>query len=312
MFVSVLVVMTVGVKALQCYQTGSYDSSFYNVKACGASCEAESDEPKTCEDCLNLITSSYPTIGGVCFIGGRGSILNWNVILGGCTWPAYRDVRCWKYFSKKSHLNNIWIQENYETGKSCDTICDELHYKCIGIGIDANEQNVNGLPADIVHGLNNLYKYQNSEGYWYASNGGCNSIMYASGTGFYSDYSTNCYCLACESGYYDCNNNWNDGCEATTCCKQGQSCSSGKPCCSGLSCSGGICQPQQPYDNCGWDNAHPWKNFTTKQNCSNTFNGKKGCARDMNGDGKFDQVCCVDWSNEINANWITGNQCSKY
>lgn len=85
----------------------------------------------------------------------------------------------------------------------------------------------------------------------------------------------------------------------------------------GKTCSNGHCVVYG-FDNCGWNDAYPWKNMTTKQNCQNTLDGKKGCVRDTDGDTKFDQVCCADAANEINADrieWSTGigwNMCEKY
>ena len=118
----------------------------------------------------------------------------------------------------------------------------------------------------------------------------------------YNDDKTSCVntCVLCQPGYINRDGNWENGCEPE--------------------------QQEEIFDNCGWDNAHPWVDPATKQNCPNSIyiGGKGGCVRDLDGDGKFDQVCCVDWYQpgvriELNANnfgvWQGTNiynHCAKY
>lgn len=319
-FIMIFVVIS-GVNALQCYETSSYnENQYYKTKACTSSCGTPNDEPKTCAECYSLISDEGMDIIKMECYEKKGASKNfWNAELPGCGWFGYRDVMCWKVLAKKDNFAKVTepLILNKGTNKDCNYKCNS-NTRCVGIDIFPP---YGGLPQT---GPLGRFIMKDNQGQFYTFNGDCETIMKKPSS---YEMMTYCYCLGCRDNYADCNNNLNDGCEAHLKSDENNCGACGIKCAPNQQCSSGHCGGVAIYDNCGWDHNFPWMNPITGEECPNSVEvgGKGGCVRDTDGNGKYDQVCCVDQYTaeriELNANdfsviqgtggWYFG-QCSKY
>lgn len=256
--------------AKQCYLFDFYQNDYIYTIGCGADCGTPSDEVRTCEECYDAIPDpQLPKITSYCNSNGDNPPHRfWGLKLGTCFF-GYRDVRCWKVFARKTNLSVGQIILNNEPppgqeGKSCDQICSQAGKKCVGISWSAYGGN---------HGSKGLSEYYDEylEGYECkpsSPTGDCSTIISNNPDCQRFAY---CYCLGCEPGYKNCNNNWNDGCECPP-----------EKVCDGTSCV--------DFINYCITNYSGWVKFDVNHASCEDFN--EGCVTDTNGDGIYDTVCC--------------------